>query len=94
MSLMISCTNLFTRYSQCCTFTVEIELCIHPFTHFMYQFIYSSIYLKVQNVDDGKKHVQFFKESSEYWRPQKTTNALYGQLASKRFREIPRQRIQ
>ena len=98
MSLMISCTNLFTRYSWYCTFTVLLKLCITlfnlQFTSLIYQCIYSSIHLKVQNIDDGKKDVQFFKESSEYWRPQKTANAIYGQLASKRFREIPRQRIQ
>ncbi|XP_019849351.1 PREDICTED: ephrin type-B receptor 3-like isoform X2 [Amphimedon queenslandica] len=59
--------------------------------------LYKSLY-DVQNVkDDGgesKDENKFFQESSEYWKPQKTTTAIYRQLASKRYREIPRHAIQ
>lgn len=44
-----------------------------------------------QNESKGKK--EFFKETQEYWKPSYTKQAIYQQLANKRFREVPRHKI-
>lgn len=58
-----------------------------------------SVLLKAQHEiaesnEDLSKHPGFFKETQEYWKPSYTKPAIYKQLANKRFREVPRHKIQ
>lgn len=40
------------------------------------------------------KEVTFFEDLKEFWTPSDDQEGLYEQLASNKYREIPRQRIE
>ena len=45
------------------------------------------------NQTDQYNRLQFFVEDQTYWAPANTTSKLYEQLATKKYREIPRYQI-
>ena len=47
----------------------------------------------IHNIIQSYDNMDFFVEDPVYWNPASTMSALYSQLASKKYREIPRDQI-
>jgi ephrin-B len=59
------------------------------------EMLYKTLYQVQQSKEAaGVASKKFFEESPEYWKPKTSTNAIYSQFASKRFREIPRPNLE
>ena len=69
-----------------------VKLIIDRHVIIVIKFVHHNNYV-MHDTQVAYSKLRFFEEEQIYWAPASTTSALYSQLASKKYREIPRNQI-